>query len=67
MCLECGFYKDRQVIDLTAKKEAREVRLHAKREMIKGQMESIAPTEANAVAGATPVATEEKTNKKDTK
>jgi large subunit ribosomal protein L32 len=67
MCLECGFYKDRQVIDLTAKKEAREARMNAKREMIKGQMESIAPTEADAVAEAAPVVVEEKKGKKEDK
>lgn len=37
MCLECGFYKGRQVMDLKAKKDAREDRLKTKREAIKGQ------------------------------
>lgn len=37
MCLECGFYNGRQVIDLKAKKEAREARMTMKREAIKGQ------------------------------
>lgn len=67
MCLDCGFYKGRQVIDLAAKKEAREARMNAKREMIKGQQEAIAPTEADAVAEAEPVATSEKEDKKDDK
>ncbi len=31
MCLECGFYNGRQVMDLTAKKEARQARQQAKR------------------------------------
>lgn len=37
MCLACGFYKGRQVIDMTAKRHAREARLQAKRERIRGQ------------------------------
>lgn len=32
MCLECGFYNGRQVIDLAGQKTAREARLRAKRE-----------------------------------
>ena len=50
MCLECGFYKGRQVVDLAAKKEAREARLKAKREAIKAQQEQIDPTKADTVA-----------------
>jgi large subunit ribosomal protein L32 len=37
MCLNCGFYKGRVVIDLLEKKKGREARLQAKREMISGQ------------------------------
>lgn len=33
MCLECGFYKGRVVIDLKAQKQAREERLQTKRSM----------------------------------
>lgn len=36
MCLECGYYNGRQVMDLKAKKDAREARLEAKRQAIKG-------------------------------
>jgi len=36
MCLGCGYYNGRQVIDLEAKKTAREARMNAKREAIKG-------------------------------
>lgn len=36
MCLACGYYKGRVVIDLAAKKKAREARLEAKREAIRG-------------------------------
>lgn len=61
MCLECGFYKGRQVMDLKAQKDKREARMKAKREAIKAQTESIAPTEADAVAEAGPTEnTEEK-------
>ncbi len=37
MCLNCGFYNGRVVIDLLAKKKAREERMKAKREAIKAQ------------------------------
>lgn len=35
MCLECGFYNGRQIIDLTAKKAARQARMEAKKEAIR--------------------------------
>ncbi len=34
MCQECGHYKGRMVVDMAAKKKAREERMAAKREMI---------------------------------
>ncbi len=37
MCLECGFYKGKMVIDMSAKKKSREDRLSAKKEAIKAQ------------------------------
>ncbi len=37
MCLNCGFYKGKVVIDLLTKKKDREARLQAKREMTRGQ------------------------------
>jgi large subunit ribosomal protein L32 len=37
MCLNCGYYNGRQVLDLTAKKEAREARMQAKREAIRAE------------------------------
>lgn len=43
MCLECGFYKGRMVVDMTAKKKAREARLQAKREAIAAQNGEVAP------------------------
>jgi len=39
MCLNCGFYKGRVVIDLLAKKKSREARLEAKRELVRGTAE----------------------------
>jgi large subunit ribosomal protein L32 len=36
MCLDCGFYKGRMVVDMSAKKKARDERLQAKREVIRG-------------------------------
>jgi len=59
MCLECGFYNGRQVMDLEAKKVAREARIAKKREAIEAQQEAIAPTETEAVAEATPTENEE--------
>jgi hypothetical protein len=37
MCLACGFYKGRVVIDLKAKAEARAARMQAKREAIRAE------------------------------
>ena len=65
MCLECGFYNGRQVMDLAAKKEEREARMQAKRERIKAEAESIAASEAEAVSEAEPAEnTEEATDTK---
>ncbi len=50
MCLECGYYNGRQVLDLEQAKAARAARMAAKREAIKAQTEAIAPSEAAAVA-----------------
>ena len=46
MCLECGFYKGRQVMDLKAQKEKRTARMQAKREAIKAQSGSEAQAPA---------------------
>jgi hypothetical protein len=37
MCLECGFYKGRQVVDLKATKDKRTARMQAKKEAISAQ------------------------------
>jgi len=51
MCLACGFYNGRLVIDMKAQAEKREARLTAKKEMIKGQQaEAAAAEEAGAPA-----------------
>lgn len=65
MCLDCGFYNGRQVMDLAAKKKAREERMQAKRDMIRQQQESIAPTESDAVAEAAPAEQKESSKKDD--
>ncbi len=46
MCLDCGFYNGKMVVDMKAKKEAREARMNAKREAIKGMGEAQATEEA---------------------
>ena len=38
MCLECGFYNGRQVMDLAAKKAKRDERIKAKVERIKNEL-----------------------------
>ncbi len=55
MCLQCGFYKGRQVIDLKATKDKRTARMNAKKEAIRAQ----APSEAEEVSKA-PVAEKSK-------
>ncbi|MCA9359157.1 50S ribosomal protein L32 [Candidatus Kaiserbacteria bacterium] len=42
MCLDCGFYKGRMVMDMASKKKSREARLEAKREAIKSQQGDVA-------------------------
>jgi len=59
MCLECGFYKGRLVIDLAGQKAKRDGRMQAKKDAIAANAESIAPTEAEAVSEAEVVETEE--------
>ena len=66
MCLECGFYKGRQVMDPAGQKAKREARMQAKKDAITSQAEAIAPTEAEAVSEAEVVETQEET-KEETK
>ena len=49
MCLDCGFYKGKMVVDMASKKKAREARIEAKRDMIRSQNGETAP-EAEAEA-----------------
>lgn len=44
MCLSCGFYNGRQVLDLAAEKEKRQARMQAKKERIKGALGETAET-----------------------
>ncbi len=43
MCLACGYYNGRMVLDLAAKKKDREARMAAKREAIGAQTAEAAP------------------------
>jgi large subunit ribosomal protein L32 len=52
MCLECGFYKGRQVMDLSGQKAKREARMQAKKDAITSQAEAITPTQAEEVSEA---------------
>ncbi len=45
MCLDCGFYNGKMVVDMKAKKEAREARINAKREAISSMGEAQGQTE----------------------
>ena len=36
MCLDCGFYNGKMIVDMKAKKEARDARFGATKEAIKG-------------------------------
>lgn len=49
MCLECGYYNGRQVMDLEAEKAKREARIKAKEERIKAEAGVPAP-EVNEVS-----------------
>jgi len=50
MCLSCGYYKGRQVLDLTALKARRDERIKAKKERITADAGVDAPTEVKAAA-----------------
>ncbi len=45
MCLDCGHYNGKLVVDMKAKKEAREARMNAKREAIRSMGEAQGQTE----------------------
>jgi hypothetical protein len=48
MCLNCGFYNGKMVLDLAAKKSEREARMQAKRDAIGAQAGDIAPAPVEA-------------------
>lgn len=50
MCLDCGFYKGRMVLDMTSKKKSREERMMAKRDAIRSQQGEVEPEETVPVA-----------------
>lgn len=52
MCLSCGYYKGKMIIDLKAQKAARDARLQAKREKIKNELNP-QTTDAPALPEAT--------------
>ncbi len=58
MCLECGYYNGRQVVDLKAEKAKREVRLKEKHERIKNEL---------GVTGETPAPVAEPTKEESSK
>jgi len=71
MCLDCGFYNGRQVMDLAANKAKREARLNAKKDAIKGshedheeaKVEAKEEVKPKAKAKKAEVAAEEKSTK----
>jgi large subunit ribosomal protein L32 len=48
MCLDCGFYNGKMILDLAAKKSEREARMSAKREAIKAQVTDNTPEPVEA-------------------
>lgn len=63
MCLECGYYNGRQVMDLKAEKEKRDARLKEKRERIKAETGTSAAPEAAEVKDAAIEAPKKKAKK----
>lgn len=60
MCLECGHYKGRMVVDMAAKKKARGERLQAKREMIHAEQGAPEAVEVEETKAVEPEVTEKK-------
>jgi hypothetical protein len=48
MCLNCGFYNGKMVLDLAAKKTEREARMNAKRDAIRAQVTDNTPVASEA-------------------
>lgn len=60
MCLECGYYNGRQVMDLEAEKAKRNARIQAKQERIKAEVGTTSPAVVES-----PVANREGVSTKD--
>ena len=67
MCLECGFYKGRMVVDMAAKKKAREDRMQAKKDAIKAQNGELEQPAEEAATEEAPKAEEETKTEEDSK
>lgn len=65
MCLECGFYKGRQVIDLESQKSKREERMQAKKDAIKANAQENTPPEEGSVSDAEVIETKDKDRDED--
>jgi predicted nucleic acid-binding Zn-ribbon protein len=63
MCLECGFYKGKVVVDMTAKKQARTARMEAKKAMIAEQAAPQTDTVPEVVEEKAEAPAEKKTKK----
>ncbi len=48
MCLDCGFYNGKMILDLATKKSEREARMNAKRDAIKSQVTDNTPVTPEA-------------------
>jgi len=66
MCLSCGHYKGRQVMDLETKRKEREARMEAKREHMSAEMAEAAPEATPEVLEETKETPKEETSKKAT-
>jgi hypothetical protein len=53
MCLACGYYNGRQVMDLTAEKAKRDARIKAKEERISNELGRTAEPEVSDTAQTT--------------
>ena len=65
MCLECGYYKGRMIVDMAAKKKAREERLKAKKEAIAAEQGQFADEEETSAAETEKNEAKDKTEKTD--
>ena len=64
MCLECGYYNGRLIMDMKAEKEKREARIHAKEEIRRNELGA---TEDSSDVEVSEDAVEEKEEQKEDK